>query len=122
MGLARAIGLHKGTLGSRYLQLYTAFTISMLLHEWCMFNAIHDDAGEFRFFEDFVQWCWRRLGCAEHHPKLGQFLGYTWTFMWFSYCLPPFVRTQRAVGIMGGDVGGDWASKLGQKHMMTITT
>jgi hypothetical protein len=90
-----------------------------------MFNAIRDDAGEFRFFmvqplvitfEDLMQWCWRRFGFAKRHPRMGQAIGYAWTFVWFSYCLPPFVHSQRAVEIMGEDFAGDWASELGQKH------
>jgi hypothetical protein len=96
-----------------------------------MFNAIHDDAGEFRFFmaqplaitfEDFVQWCWRKSGFSARHPRMGKIIGYVWTFIWFSYCLPPFVRSQRAVGITGEDIGGDWALKLGQMHFGTMTT
>lgn len=118
-------------MGSSYLQLYTAFTISMLLHEWCMFNAIHSDAGEFRFFmaqplaitlEDFVQWCWRRTGLSERHSKIGRVAGYTWMFVWFSYCLPPFVQSQRAVGIMQEDSGAEWAMQLAQRHITAVIT
>ena len=126
MRLARLMGVRKGTSASSYIQLYTAFTISWLLHKWCMFNAIHGEAGEFRFFmaqplaitsEDFVQWCWRQSGYAERHPGAAKFVGYVWVFAWFSYCLPLFVQAQRAVGIMEADLGGSWAMQLAERHV-----
>ena len=130
MRLSRLIGVRKGTTGSSYIQLYTAFTISMLLHKWCMFNAIHGEAGEFRFFmaqplaitfEDFVQWCWRKSGYSERHPQFAQCMGYIWAFAWFSYCLPSFVQAQRTVGIMEADFGGEWAVQLAARHVALVT-
>ena len=94
-----------------------------------MFNAIHEDAGEFRFFmvqplaitfEDLLQWYWQKSGFSEQRPRMGKAIGYAWTFVWFSYCLPPFVQSQRAVGITKEDFGGDWALKLGKMHFGTL--
>ena len=94
-----------------------------------MFNAIHNDAGEFRFFmaqplaitfEDFVQWCWQKSGFSQRHQRIGRAIGYAWTFVWFSYCLPPFVLSQRAVGITRDDFGAEWAKELAQRHVFAV--
>lgn len=127
--LARSLGLSKGTLGSKYLQLYLAFTLSMLLHEWFIFNAVRHDVGEFRFFmaqpfaitaEDFLQWCWRNSGEDAQRFGVAIIVGHVWTFLWFSYCLPPFVHGLLDVGIIGADVGGPSMMSLGRKHVTAI--
>ena len=125
--MARLLGLRKGTLGSKYLQLYIAFTLSMLFHEWYNFNSVRREIGEFWFFmsqpfvitfEDFVQWSWRKTGHSNDNGKsLARFVGYIWTFAWFSYCLPPFVHGLLDTGIMGVDLGGPQAKMLGQEHV-----
>ncbi|KXT15069.1 hypothetical protein AC579_1504 [Pseudocercospora musae] len=67
--LTRFLGLRKGTLMSRYAQLYLTFFFSLMLHWYLIINATRKDGGEFNFFlsqpiiitiEDFVQYCWRR--------------------------------------------------------------
>jgi len=108
--LSRKLKFRKGSLSSKYLQLYLAFTLSMLLHEWNIFNATRKDGGEFRFFmlqpviitcEDFIIWCYeKRYGKTEQKSRVLRWTGYFWTFMWFSFCLPQFCMGLLAVGIL----------------------
>ncbi|KAI1504853.1 hypothetical protein F5X99DRAFT_416285 [Biscogniauxia marginata] len=64
------LGLKKGTLASRYLQLYIAFALSSVLHLWGRFSFERKESGEIRFFmsqavlitiEDTIQWLWARM-------------------------------------------------------------
>ena len=127
--LARLLGLKKGVLASKYLQLFAAFAMSMLVHEWNIFLAVRHDMGEFRFFmsqplaislEDFVQWWWQkrvRSGRYDNLDRAARLVGYTWTIGWFSYSLPPFVNGLLSAGdIIGGDYGGPWIMTLGKTH------
>ncbi|KAK3710599.1 hypothetical protein LTR37_010226 [Vermiconidia calcicola] len=125
--LASLLSLKKGTIGSTYLQLYVAFTLSMLLHEWYIFNAVRHDAGEFWFFmlqplaisvEDFAQWCSRRSGTKYRwpDPALRAVAAHFFTFMWFSYCLPPFIEGLLDAGIVSGDYRATQMLSLGHNH------
>lgn len=127
--LSRKLKLRKGSLASKYLQLYLAFTLSMLLHEWNIFNATRKDGGEFRFFmlqpviitcEDFAIWCYeKKYGKTEQKNRVLRCIGYLWTFMWFSFCLPQFSMGLLAVGILpsaghekaSAARGVEWATK-----------
>lgn len=103
--LARLLGLRKGSLSSRYFQLYFGFFISALLHEWNVFNATREDGGEMWFFmiqpvaitaEDFVQYCWRKATGSQEgqQPSASdKVVGWVWTFLWFSYTLPVFASS-----------------------------
>lgn len=94
-----------------------------------MFNAIHSDTVELWFFmtqplaitlEGFVQWCWKELGHSEQYTRFATYFGYLWVFVWFSYCLPPFVQAQRGVGIMDGDLGSEWITSAAENHVTLL--
>lgn len=104
-----------------------AFALSLLIHEWSIFNAVRRDVGEFWFFapqpfvitmEDFVQCCWKRYRPSQKKAEFDQaakVLGYMWTFAWFSVCLPPFVEGLINVGIVGGGYLEPLSMDLGRR-------
>lgn len=109
------------------MQLYVAFAISLLVHEWSIFNAVRCDVGELWFFapqpliitlEDFVQWCWRiyrsHQGKTETSP-VAKVTGYIWTFAWFSICLSPFVEGLIQARIIGPGYAEPLAMDLGRR-------
>jgi hypothetical protein len=110
--LVRLLGLKKGSLSSKYLQLYLAFFISMILHEWNIFNVTRRDGGEFWFFmsqpfaitaEDFLIWVYEEVFGEVKKPSPAlRMIGYLWVFVWFSYSLPPFIQGLLDAGIMPG--------------------
>ncbi|KAI1647387.1 uncharacterized protein F4817DRAFT_337410 [Daldinia loculata] len=126
--LARLLGFKKGSIPSRYVQLYLAFYISFSIHWWQQYVITRGDKGEFAFFmiqpvvitlEDFVQWVWRNA----INPKRKQDLlwcelavGYVWTFTAFAFTLTPFVKGMVATGIIGGSPEEAMAMSLGQRH------
>ena len=104
-----------------------AFGISALLHEWFAFNALRRDNGELWFFltqplaisfEDFVQYYWKARGPTHKQAttNIAVFIGYGWTFLWFSYSLPPFIENSMHAKIIGPDFGCFWAFDLAQRH------
>ena len=109
--ITRFLRLQKGSIGSRYAQLYISFTISCLYHKFQMFNVTRKDVGEFVFFmsqpvaittEDFVQRIWSKLWYQPQTSSLRRFekaSGYVWVFLWFSYSLPTYVK-----GIRDSDI------------------
>ncbi|KXT05027.1 hypothetical protein AC578_10289 [Pseudocercospora eumusae] len=124
--LTRLLGLRKGTLLSRYAQLYLTFLFSLALHWYLIFNAVRHDVGEFRFFlsqpviitvEDIVQHGWRRYtGNSKSDPLTAfeRMVGYMWTITWFSICLPPFTQ-----GLIGARIAGFDAEsvlRMGLQH------
>ncbi|KNG46361.1 dna-binding protein hexbp [Stemphylium lycopersici] len=112
--VVRLLGIPKGSLASRYGQLYLSFAFSCLVHEYQMFMVTRKDMGEFVFFmsqpiaitvEDFAQYLWRRLrsraaGSNMSDPASSTYVGYIWVFLWFSIILPVYVKGCRDVGIM----------------------
>ena len=126
--LARFLGLRRGTLSSKYTQLYVAFFLSTLLHQWSIFNTARADVGEFRFFmsqaviitlEDFLQHCWRGISGRKRSDELGGFersVGYVWTFGWMCWCLPPLMLGFIEAGTVGGSPESEWAIKQGTNH------
>jgi hypothetical protein len=124
---ARLCGFTRGSITSKYVQLFMAFGISALLHEWFAFNAVRRDNGELWFFltqplaisfEDLAQYYWRTRGSTHKQTSMNiaVLAGYAWTFLWFSYSLPPFVENSMRAKIIGPDFGGTWAFELAQRH------
>ncbi|KAK7745743.1 hypothetical protein SLS62_009624 [Diatrype stigma] len=127
---ARFMGFRKGTLASRYLQLYLAFFISFGLHWWAQYTITRRDKGEFAFFmmqpvvitaEDFAQWLWGRTVTdpkrKEGFRSLERFVGYVWTFAAFTATLHPYVQGMTGTGVIGGSSPDESAALwLGQQH------
>ncbi|KIW04039.1 uncharacterized protein PV09_04861 [Verruconis gallopava] len=112
MRITRALGFRKGTLPSRYMQLYLSFGISCILHQFQMFNVTRRDMGEFNFFmsqavaitiEDFVRWAWRKLHGSSPSRRFDLLMGYAWTFTWFSFSLHVYIK-----GLVAANVIEDW--------------
>ncbi|KAF3065262.1 hypothetical protein GL218_02728 [Daldinia childiae] len=126
--LARLLGFKKGSIPSRYIQLYLAFYISFFIHWWQQYVITRGDKGEFAFFmiqpivitlEDFVQWVWRNTINPKRKQDLLWFelaIGYVWTFTAFAFTLTPFVKGMVATGIIGGSPEEAMAISLGQRH------
>ena len=111
--ITRLAGLSKGSLGSRYSQLYLSFLVSCVVHEYQMFSVMRRDMGEFVFFmsqpvaitlEDVVRWLWRQSTSTKtphsSHAHLPRLAGYIWVFLWFSLSLPLYVKGCRDAGIV----------------------
>ncbi|KAI1776780.1 hypothetical protein F4818DRAFT_457464 [Hypoxylon cercidicola] len=127
--LARFLGFKKGSVPSRYFQLYLAFYISFCVHWWQQYVTTRSDKGEFAFFmmqpvvitiEDFVQWVWRGIVSPEQKQKLRWLellVGYVWTFAAFTFTLTPYVKGMTETGIIGlGGPEETTAMMLGQRH------
>lgn len=125
--IARFIGFKKGTLLSRYFQLYLAFFISFSIHWWQRYTITRRDGGELAFFmmqpvvitiEDFIQWVWGRTISPKRKETLHSFeqvVGYVWTFAAFTLTLQPYVRGM--IGVIGGSSPDEAAAfSLGQQH------
>lgn len=72
----RALGVKKGTLTSRYLQLYDAFFVSALVHHVGALNTPYSPLAKFQFsffmmqpiaitIEDFAIYLGKRAGLSE---------------------------------------------------------
>ncbi|KAI0095915.1 hypothetical protein F4814DRAFT_435407 [Daldinia grandis] len=126
--LARLLGFKKGSIPSRYIQLYLGFYISFSIHWWQQYVITRGDKGEFAFFmiqpvvitiEDFAQWVWRNTITPKRKQDLLWFelaIGYVWTFTAFAFTLTPFVKGMVATGIIGGSLEEAMAMSLGQRH------
>lgn len=125
--IARWAGLRKGTLMSRYFQVYLGFFISGLLHAWSTFNATREGGGEMWFFmmqavaitgEDCVQWAWRcyTKTPASNEPRgIVRLLGLAWTLWLFSYTLPVWPKSLMRAAFLEGDYPSI-AMALGKAH------
>ncbi|OTA99124.1 hypothetical protein M426DRAFT_325421 [Hypoxylon sp. CI-4A] len=127
--LAHLLRLKKGTLGSRYVQLYAAFFISCSIHWWQSFSITRRDNGEYAFFmaqpviitvEDFLRWIWRKSVDPRRKEKLtglGYVVGYVWMVITFTVTLRPIMKGWTDIGLVGG--GGldeKAAMRLGRQH------
>lgn len=111
--ITRFLGIRKGTIASGYSQLYISFALSCLFHQFQMFNVTRHDTGEFVFFmtqpvaitvESLIESIWRR---CRRSPSIrgpvystGMILGYIWVILWFSWCLPIYVKGLRDADII----------------------
>ncbi|KAJ7461968.1 membrane bound O-acyl transferase family-domain-containing protein [Mycena latifolia] len=92
----RLLQLAPGSAASGYVQLYTAFLISGVMHYLPEYMALrHWGGGALLFFllqavaitlEGCVQVAGRRLGIADGWPWKA--VGYFWVWSWFAFCLP----------------------------------
>ncbi|XXH02666.1 hypothetical protein Hte_009048 [Hypoxylon texense] len=129
--LARLLGLKKGTLASRYLQLYLAFFLSFGTHWWQSYTIAREGKGEFPFFmlqpvvitaEDFLRWVWRQSVSAERRrrrrlARLELLAGYAWTVAAFTLTLRPVMQGWTGTGLIGsGGPDEKAALKLGRQH------
>ncbi|KAI1654000.1 hypothetical protein F4813DRAFT_239080 [Daldinia decipiens] len=126
--LARLLGFKKGSIPSRYIQLYLAFYISFSIHWWQQYVITRGDKGEFAFFmiqpvvitlEDFFQWVWRNAINTKRKQDLIWFehaIAYVWTFTAFTFTLTPFLNGMVATGIIGGSPEEVIAVSLGHRH------
>ena len=67
--------------------------------------------------EDAVRWCWRKYSGRSEDDELTGFeraVGWTWTFLWFSYCIPPYAKGLLDAKITAYD--SHWLLMLGQQH------
>jgi hypothetical protein len=109
--ITRGLGLQKGSLTSGIAQLFLAFGVSTVVHQYQMFNVTRRDMGEFAFFmsqpvvitlEGVVMWLWRRF-VPQSGPRISILelgFGYAWVFLWFSFSLPIYLKGSRDAGIV----------------------
>ncbi|KAH0562493.1 hypothetical protein GP486_002814 [Trichoglossum hirsutum] len=102
---ARGLGFRKGTMASRYTQLYVAFAISGLIHAGGATMAIYHDMGTLRFFilqalaittEDIVIAVAKKLGFRA--GLFGKLVGYLWVAAWMAWSGDHWVAEKIAVG------------------------
>ncbi|KAJ8110786.1 hypothetical protein OPT61_g6458 [Boeremia exigua] len=122
--ITRMLGLQKGTRASAVSQLFIAFFVSCLVHQYQMFNVTRRDMGEFAFFmsqpvaicfESGVMWLWHRHVKAddERIAALGRICGYAWVFLWFSITLPIYLKGSRDAGIVRDALVGNVPFEFG---------
>ncbi|KAI5867629.1 membrane bound O-acyl transferase family-domain-containing protein [Durotheca rogersii] len=112
--LARGLGLRKGTLGSRYVQLYVAFLLSLAVHWWQAFAVARRGGDELAFFatqplvitvEDGARWAWgRAVPPGRRGPRLRRLeraAGYAWTVAAFTLTARPLMRAWVRLGVVG---------------------
>ncbi|KAF9483112.1 hypothetical protein BDN70DRAFT_874161 [Pholiota conissans] len=124
---ARALHLPRGTF-STYFKLFGSFFISGLTHYGAEYTLLQNWSGKAMWFfplqaaaitfEDAVIGIAKRLGFRENF--FFRFVGYVWVFVWFAYCLPPWLDPTFHAGTtdMGVNVSlimgiwkGDWTPK-----------
>ncbi|KZP03388.1 hypothetical protein FIBSPDRAFT_1017840, partial [Athelia psychrophila] len=111
--VARAVGAQPGTNTSSYLQLYTAFIVSGLVHSAGDAMVGTDQFGSsFMFFlvqaiaitgEDCVVGAARKAGWTTSSPAL-RAAGYVWVWCWFVYSAPLTVNWQIFMGMAKSEV------------------
>lgn len=122
MRITRFLGLRKGSVASRLLQLYISFGISCLLHQYQMFNVTRKDMGEFAFFmsqpvaitfEVIVLSIWRKSTKEKEQSRLSTIVGYVWVAAWMSWTLPWYVKGFRDAGITTDAIFGGAPMEIG---------
>ncbi|KAF3004406.1 hypothetical protein E8E13_010230 [Curvularia kusanoi] len=128
--ITRALGFRKGSLASALCQLYLAFGLSTVVHQFQMFNVTRRDVGEFTFFmsqpvvitlEGAVMWLWRRyVRKSRSVAPVEIMLGYVWVVLWLSSSLPIYLKGSRDAGIVHdafiGTAPFDFGIWLGQRY------
>lgn len=103
--------LPKGSLSSRYVQLYIGFSVTAASHIMGAFCATRYELGEIKFylgqalaitFEDAVIAVAKRQRIQEAPWTRG--LGYIWTLAWFSFSLRGYIGGIAGAGISTGGV------------------
>ncbi len=110
--ISRLLHFRKGTVGSKYTQLFISFAISFAFHRFQMFNVTRKDSGEFAFFmlqpvaitiEDLISWIFCKcFGSNKSNAgvRYQKILGYAWVFFWFSFCLSLYIKGLRDADII----------------------
>lgn len=100
-------GLDHGTTLSAYTQAFIAFLVSALIHiggDLSVHAGLTRSGPTLRFFllqplaiagEDMII----RIFQQHHINRVGFIIGYIWVFMWFSWCIPPWLD---AISMAGG--------------------
>ncbi|KAI8957042.1 hypothetical protein F5Y11DRAFT_113937 [Daldinia sp. FL1419] len=126
--LARSLGFRKGSIPSRYIQLYLAFYISFVIHWWQQYVITRGGKGEFAFFmmqpvmitiEDSARWIWKTIIRPKQREGLSWLestIGYVWTFASFAFTLTPFVKGMVETGIIGGSPDEAMVMTLGRQR------
>lgn len=73
--------------------------------------------------EDFVQYCWRKATGASRGKRLSsseEVVGWTWTFLWFSYTLPVFASSLIECELLEADLAKS-AMFMGRKHASLLS-
>lgn len=108
--ITRSHGLRQGKFWSGIAQVFLAFGVSTIVHQYQMFNVTRRDMGEFKFFmsqpvvitfEGIVVRLWgcvARPGAGIKHCEWA--MGYVWVFLWFSFSLPIYLKGSRDAGIV----------------------
>ncbi|KAJ7283344.1 membrane bound O-acyl transferase family-domain-containing protein [Mycena rebaudengoi] len=107
--LARTLGLRKGTKSSSYVQLYTAFALSGVLHFICDYKMHRSltPSGSLVFFaiqpvaimlEDFVISLARKIGLKP--AARWKVIGYAWVSTWFLCVYSLWLSPMVAGGLM----------------------
>lgn len=128
--ITRALGFRKGSLASALCQLYIAFGVSTVVHQFQMFNVTRRDVGEFAFFmsqpvvitlEGAVMWLWRRyVRRSRSIVQVEVLLGYVWVVFWLSFSLPIYLKGSRDSGIVHdafiGTAPFDFGTLVGKRY------
>ncbi|KAJ6602301.1 membrane bound O-acyl transferase family-domain-containing protein, partial [Mycena sp. CBHHK59/15] len=106
----RVLHLQPGSNASSYVQLYTAFLISALIHYFAETMALrHWRGGALRFFllqagaitvEDFLVFLARKTPFVRAPRRVVWAAGYAWTLAWFTLSLPGWQDPLNAAGQM----------------------
>jgi hypothetical protein len=103
---SNVIGLHGGSVMSRYIQVFIAFLLSGLIHSYGSFAAFHKDVGDFQFFlvqglgflaEETVIHIAKKIGLLE--TPLTRAIGYLWVWAWLTYTARPWMDGFQANGL-----------------------
>ena len=101
----------KGSLSSRYTQLYVGFAVTTLVHLHGGLCTARREMGETVFFmgqavaitaEDAVIAAAKKAGIQE--SAWTRAVGYLWVFAWFSWSMRAYVGQSAGAGIMNLDV------------------
>ncbi|KAF9467766.1 membrane bound O-acyl transferase family-domain-containing protein [Collybia nuda] len=103
------LGLTRGSNFSAYVQLYTAFFLSAIIHSLGDYTLLRNwNGGAFKFFlwqavaitfEDGVIALGRNAGLKGSAP-VWRVLGYVWVWTWFAVCFPTWQDPLMSAGMM----------------------
>jgi hypothetical protein len=104
---ARSLGFRKGSLGSKYTQLYVGFLTTGAIHMVGGFYARGRDLGDMPFFlgqaaaitfENMVMACVSRMGYKTEGPgPWARILGYVWVAAWLGFSMRASIAAGRGL-------------------------
>lgn len=109
--ITRALGISKGSVASGVAQLFLAFGVSTIVHQYQMFNVTRRDMGEFAFFmgqpvvitfEGAATRLWRYFFPQPRSTvsRLELAIAYVWVSLWLSFSLPIYLKGSMDAGIV----------------------